>query len=1024
MRRHACLALFLLGLASLASAPPRESARPEPRVQYNRDIRPILADTCYACHGPDKAKRKADLRLDTEEGAFSDLGGHFALVAGKPDESTLVKRILEKDPARRMPPAASGKSLKPEQIALLRRWIEQGAKWQAHWSLLTPTRPTVPRLPEPSPARNAIDNFLLERLQREGFIPSPEADRRTLIRRLSFDLIGLPPTPEEVDAFLADKRPDAYEKLVERLLASNHFGERMALHWLDLVRYADSGGYHSDNARDVYLYRDYVIDAFNKNKPFDRFTIENLAGDLLPDAGAEQKIASGYNRLLQTTEEGGAQAKEYTAKYAADRVRNLSSVWLGLTLGCCECHSHKFDPFTLKEFYQLASFFADVQEVAVGRQPQTKIPTPEQILKLQAVKEQLTARLEELTTSTPALEAGQKKWEEAEKIRLASAAPDWQPVRPTRAESSAGSKLVVQEDRSVLSTGANPARDNYTLTLTVEQEKVTALRLTALPHPGFPGSGLSRGNGNFVLTGIEIVAHPPKGPAAPVKLSRALADYSQPGYPVESLLGKPKGAGWAVEGHVRQGSRSALFVFAGPLSAPPGTTLTVKLAHQSASAQHNIGRFRLDLTSSANPGLGDKGGLPPLVLAGLAAEPAKRTQAQKEALTAHYHSIAPELQAIRARIAALEKDKAALLAAQAQTLISMSGPPRVVRVLRRGNWLDDSGEIVQPDTPKSLPPLGVNGRRATRLDLARWLTSRDNPLVARVFVNRLWKLYFGQGLVTTADDFGAQGAWPSHPELLDWLAVEFRESGWDVKHMVQLMVTSAAYRQTSVAPETVRLRDPANRLLARQSRFRLDAELVRDNALAVSGLLSSRTGGASTKPYQPEGYWQFLNFPTRTWVEDRDENQYRRGLYTWWQRTFPHPSLVAFDAPSREECTVDRPRSNTPLQALALLNDPTYVEASRALAEKVLLGGKTDPERLDLAYRRVLGRKPKEEERQVLLALVSTHRAQYQADPKSADELLGIGLHPVSPEVDRPALAAWMSATRVLLNLHETITRE
>jgi hypothetical protein len=905
----------------------------------------------------------------------------------------------------------------------VRRWIEQGAKWQGHWSLITPKRPTVPHPADPKWARNAVDAFILEGLHREGLVPSTEAERATLIRRLSFDLIGLPPTPEEVDAFLADASPDAYEKLVDRLLESKHFGERMALHWLDLVRFADTGGYHSDNHRDVSLYRDYVINAFNVNKPFDRFTTEQLAGDLLPNPTPEQLIASGYNRLLQTTEEGGAQAKEYTAKYAADRVRNASSVWLGLTLGCCECHNHKFDPVTTKEFYQFAAFFADVREVAVGRQPQTKVPSAEQSLRLSAIDEQLLALRKELNTSTPALKAGQKRWEESELARLKTAAPAWSAVKPLKAESAGKAKLTTLDDHSVLASGANPAQDTYTVVLPATQERITGIRLATLTHPTLAKGGLSRGNGNFVLTGIEVSVHPAKGKPTPVKLSRALADFSQSGYPVESLL-TPGGAGWAVEGHMRKADHAAVFIFAGPVAGGEGTTLTVKLLHQSAFAQHNIGRFRLDLSSAPNPGLGDKLGLPDDLVSVLKTDPAERTQSQKDNLAAHYRSLAPELEPARRKMADLTREKEAINAAQPQTLISMSAPPRMVRVLPRGNWLDDSGEIVSPNTPASLPPLGVKERRATRLDLARWLTSAEHPLTSRLFVNRLWKLYFGQGLVTSSDDFGSQGTWPTHPELLDWLAVEFRESGWNVKHMVKMLVCSSTYRQTSIAPEPLRLRDPYNRFLARQSRFRLDAEVVRDNALAVSGLLVRRLGGPSTKPYQPDGYWQYLNFPTRTYVADVGENQYRRGLYTYWQRTFPHPSLVAFDAPSREECTVDRPRSNTPLQALVLLNDPTYVESARVLAEHAVLAGKTDGERLDWAFRRVLGRKAREEEAKVLLGLVKAHRSQYQADSKSVDELLKIGQQPVSKDVDRPTLAAWMTATRVLLNLHETITRE
>jgi Protein of unknown function (DUF1553)/Protein of unknown function (DUF1549)/Planctomycete cytochrome C len=1008
MMRRAWLTALVFAAPSLVSA--------APPVEFNRDVRPILSDACFACHGPDKGKRKADLRLDTEEGARS------VVKAGKPDDSELYKRIIDHDKSRIMPPAKSGKSVTPVQVATLKRWIEQGAKWQAHWSFIAQVRPSLPSVADGKWGRNAIDAFILDRLSHEGLAPSTEADARTLIRRLYFDLLGLPPSAEEVDAFVKDHSAAAYEALVTKLLGSKHFGERMAMGWLDQVRFADTCGYHSDNHRDLYLYRDYVIAAYNANKPFDQFTREQLAGDLLPGATSEQRIASGYNRLLQTTEEGGAQPKEYTAKYAADRVRNASGVWLGLTMGCCECHSHKFDPITIKEFYQFGAFFADVREAAVGRQPETKITPPELSAKLASIDEQITALRK---PSDPGLADAQKRWEAAELARLATttARSDWHPVRPTKLTSAGKQTLTIQEDNSVLASGVNPIQDTYTVVIPAQRETITALRLATLTHPSLTDGSLSRANGNFVLTGIEVTLQEGKK-TTPVKLAKAVADFSQDRYPVANLL-TPGGKGWASDGHKRKANVAAAFVFDKPIKGGPGKTLTVKLIHQSVFPQHNIGRFRLDLSSAADPSPGEKASLREELVVALKTESSKRTPVQKEALAAHFRSIAPELEPVRRKIEALTKERDALIAAMPQTLVSDSMPmPRMMRILARGNWLDDSGEIVAPGTPASLPPLGVKGRRATRLDLASWLMATENPLTARVAVNRLWKQFFGQGLVTTADDFGAQGAPPTHPELLDWLAVEFREHKWDVKHIVKLLVMSSTYRQTSIAPESLRARDPYNRLLARQSRFRLDAELVRDNALAVSGLLSEKAGGASVKPYQPEGYWQYLNFPTRTYVADTGENQYRRGMYTYWQRTFPHPSLTAFDAPSREECTVERPRSNTPLQALVLLNDPTFVESARVLAERALASSNVDAARLEWTFRRVLNRSPRPEEAKLLLDLVKTHRAQYQADSPAVAKLIAVGQHPVGKDVDRVALAAWTSVARVLLNLHETITRE
>jgi hypothetical protein len=830
--------LFLAATCSIIAAGSAAPAAPNaPVTEFNRDIRPILADNCFACHGPDKNQRKANLRLDSEEAALADRGGYQAIAPGKPKQSALYRRITAEDVKQRMPPAKTGKILTKRQIELLRHWIEQGGKWQKHWSLIPPRRPQRPEVNDSSWPINPIDEFILARLEQEGLRPAPQADKRTLFRRLAFDLTGLPPTPEQVDAYQADPAPDAYEQLVDHLLFSPHYGERLATYWLDQVRYADTGGYHSDNHRDIALFRDYVIDAFNTNKPFDQFTIEQLAGDLLPSATREQKIASGYNRLLMTTEEGGAQAKEYMAKYAADRVRNASTVWLGSTLGCAECHDHKFDPFLTKEFYRFAAFFADIKEKAVGRQDQDRLPTPSQAAQLLRLDQQIAPLQKLMDTQTPELDAALVQWEDS-------------------------------------------------------------LRL----------------------------------------------------------------------GEIR--------------------------------------------------------GLPKSVLDVLLIQPGKRTDAQKQALTAYFRTLAPQLEPVRKKLADLQRRKGEINKEVATTLVSVSVPPRIMRVLPRGNWLDDSGEIVPPGMPASLSWRDVKDRRATRLDLARWMVAPENPLAARVFVNRLWKLVFGQGLVKTLDDFGSQGAWPTHPELLDWLAVEFRESGWDVKHMIRLMVQSRTYRQASSVNEQLRQRDPYNLLLARQPRFRLEAEMVRDNALAISGLLSRRIGGPSVKPYQPAGYWAMLNFPKREWQNDKGESLYRRTLYTYWCRTFPHPSLIAFDAPSREECTVERPRSNTPLQALVLLNDPIYVEAARAFAERILRAGSSDTEqRIQFAYRQALCRPARPEEIQVLVALYRKHLQKYKEDPSAAAALLSIGDHRAPADIDRVELAVWTSVARTILNLNETITR-
>jgi hypothetical protein len=833
------IALCVAWMATLWTTAPLTAGPDLPStVDFNRDIRPILSDNCYQCHGPDKNKRKAKLRLDTLEGLFSSHDGLHIVVPGKPGQSELLRRITAPDISERMPAPRSGKSLSRRQIALIQKWIEQGAQWKGHWAYISPVRPDLPLIDETGFFQNSIDRFILAKLREAELSPSPPADRVTLLRRLSFDLIGLPPTPAEVDAFRRDNRGEAYEQLVDRLLASPHYGERMAMFWLDLVRYADSIGYHSDNPMSVWPYRDYVIQSFNANKHFDQFSIEQLAGDLLPQATIQQKVASGYNRLLQTTEEGGSQAKEYEAKYAADRVRNVSSVWLGATMGCCQCHDHKFDPYKMKDFYQMAAFFADVQEAAVGRrEPGMPLLDDKQAAELKAFDEQMTPLQKILATVTPELAAAQSKWEAA----------------------------------------------------------LTLVELRKLP----------------------------------------------------------------------------------------------------------------------------KNVIPILLL-----DPAKRTDAQKQELGTYYRGITPALQKVRDQLAEIQRKKTELDKTIPRTLVAMAGPPRVVRMLPRGNWLDDSGEVVSPAAPHFLKPIDAHGARATRLDLARWIAARDNPLTARVFVNRLWKLFFGQGLARSLEDFGSQGELPTHPELLDWLAVEFMDSGWNVKHLVKLMVMSGTYRQTSHVRPDLKERDPYNRLLARQARFRLDAEMVRDSALAISGLLSPRIGGPSVKPYQPPGYWAALNFPTREWQNDQGEKLYRRGLYTHWQRTFLHPSLLAFDAPTREECIVERPRSNIPQQALVLLNDPTYVEAARVFAERILREGHGNVgDRVAWAFRIALSRLPQPAESKVLSNLYVKHAKQYAEDKAAAQQLLTTGAHPMLQEANVVELAAWTSVARAILNLHEVITR-
>ena len=983
------------------------------KIDFNRDVRAIFSDNCFACHGFDANKRKANLRLDTKEGLFTPIKGRTPVVAGKPDESELYKRITEHDPDERMPEKSFNKSLTDRQIAIVRKWIEQGAQWKGHWSYLKPARPAEPAVDPSEFVRNPIDKFVLARLKEHNLAPSPQADRVTLIRRLSFDLTGLPPTPQEVQAFVNDPSSDAYEKLVDRLLASPAYGERMAAYWLDLVRYADTIGYHSDNPMNVWPFRDYVIAAFNDNKPFDQFTVEQIAGDLIPSATTRQKIASAYNRLLQTTEEGGAQPKEYEAKYAADRVRNASSVWLGQTMGCCQCHDHKFDPITIKEFYGFAAFFADVQEASVGkREPGMPVPSPEQEAELKKLDGAIASTKAVLNVATPQLAAAQVEWEK----QVGTGEVKWTPLDPESFTVSGESKLKEEEGGVLKTVYKVSAKETYTVKVKTDLKGITGFRLEALADPELPAGGPGTApNGTFVLTQLKVTAGD-----TPVKLQHASADFSQDGHPVATAIDNKARTGWAILPQVGK-SHEAIFESASPVDAS-ATALTFVLEFQSPFPQHNIGKFRLSATASPSP---SRLSLPPNVKTILAVAPDQRSEQQKNEIAAYFRTVAPQLQPVRDEVVALEKRKAEMLAGVPTCLVTTSGPPRTTRILARGNWLDEAGPVVEPVVPAAFGKLDVpQGKRATRMDLAKWLVSRDNPLTARVMVNRFWKLYFGTGITKSLEDLGSQGEWPTNPDLLDWLAVEFMDKGWDVRHMVRLLVTSGAYRQSSNLRPELKEADPYNRLVARQSSFRLDAEMVRDNALAVSGLLAKKIGGKSVFPYQPAGYWFALNFPTREWQNDTGEGLYRRGLYTHWQRSFLHPSLLAFDAPTREECVVERPRSNVPQQALALLNDPTYVEAARTFAERVIReGGPAVPARLNWAFEQALSRKPAAGEVQVLSALLDKHAKKYAQDKDAAKKLVSTGARPVPTDLDASELAAWTSVARVILNLHETITR-
>ncbi len=1015
--------LFLVGGAlSVRAAEP---------LSFNRDIRPILSENCFRCHGPDASTREAELRLDLRDEAIAAK----AIAPGHPDKSELVARILDADPDTRMPPVDSNRSLTPAQRETLKRWVAEGAPYEAHWAYVPPRRPTVPAVAAgAAQPGNPIDAFIGAALARENLRPAPDADRATLIRRLSFDLTGLPPAPADVAAFVASRDPQAYAQLVKKYLASPHYGERLALPWLDLVRYADTIGFHNDVALSYWPYRDYVIEAFNRNLPFDQFTREQLAGDLLPNSTISQRVASGYNRLHRISGEGGIQDKEYLAKYSADRVRTTATAWLGSTLACAECHDHKFDPFSAKDFYRFAAIFADLHEKGAynlsggftreNLAEETIFSSDSQKQRFDALVTRIAGLDGEIKAiGNEALATSRATWESETLAAAAAGTLAWRPLPPVRVESPHGTVLTIEaEDHSVVPSGRNPPNDTYSVTVAAPAEAVTAVRFESIADPRFPGDEVSRSGSAFFISELEVLGQA-AGAAVPEILRIAAvrsATSAGTGYPVEAGIdGNPKTS----LSFVRQRGAGVALELSEPWRGGVGSTLTLRIRHADDHAYQNLGRFRVSVhTRPAAGAFPDS--VPPAVLKALKVEAATRTEAQEKEIATYYRAVAPELAALRSQRTAAVNERDTLMVSLPSMPVSKSVAPRPIRVLPRANWMDDSGEIVESGVPVFLGGAAARETRFTRLDLAEWLVAPENPLTARTFVNRLWRIYFGHGLTRTLEDLGSQGEWPSHPELLDWLAVEFCESGWNVKHLVELIVTSRTYRQSSQPVAEAEERDPTNRWLSRQNRFRLDAELVRDNALAISGLLSTKLGGPSARPYQPEGYYAPLNFPRREYAPDRGEQLYRRGVYTHWQRSFLLPSFITFDAPSREECTANRSPSNTPLQALVLLNDPTFVEAARVLAEKIMQeGGPSFEARLKWTFARALARSPTPHEIGQLHRLFELQHARYKVDEPAARELISTGEAPRSTDLAVADLAAWTSVARAVLNLHETITR-
>ncbi len=1012
-------------------------------IDFNRDIRPILSDKCYACHGPDSGQRQGGgedgLRFDNPAGAFEDLGGYQAIVPGDLAKSMLLQRINSSDPDEVMPPADHRKSLTDSEKQKLSQWIAEGAVWAEHWSYRKLVRSALPGSSDVENHPNFIDAFVAAGLHAKELHPSPQADKATLIRRLNFDLLGLPPRPEEVTAFINDASPDAYQRVVERLLNSPQFGERMAVYWLDLVRYADTVGYHGDQDVSVSPFRDYVIEAFNQNMPFDQFTREQLAGDLLPNPTTSQLVASGYNRLGMMSAEGGVQPKEYLLKYAADRVRNASTVWLGSTLGCAECHDHKFDPFHAKDFYQFAAFFADMEERGLysgansdgNWGPFVTVTDPKLPSLLEPIDREIQNSQQVLDESTVELQQNQLLWENdvlAKRIV-------WSVLELEKAEAQHGTQLDLQAGGSLLASGPLADKDTYSLVFKPNDlESLTALQVQLLVDPSLPKNGPGRaGNGNLVLT--ELQAFLVTGEReAPIALQNASATFQQvdgsadnpyKAYSAAATIDQDKQGslwGWAILPQAGQ-TQSLVVETTVPIDLKDSRLKIV--LQQNHGTNHTMGHFQIRATSAIPPVKADSNQLAAEIWAALDTKPDLRSQEQKQSLATYYRSIAPSLQSTRERLLALNADREGTISQNTRSsLIAKQVKPRETRILKRGNWMDETGEVVDPAVPHFMQAIDKQGR-ADRLDLANWMTSNQNPLTARVFVNRLWKLYFGTGLSKVLDDLGSQGEWPTHPRLLDNLAVEFMESGWDIKHMVRLIVISSTYRQSSLPNATLDVSDPYNRMLARQARFRLDAEMIRDNALAVSGLLVNQVGGRSVKPYQPLGLYQHLNFPRRTYTADMGQDQYRRGLYTHWQRQFLHPAMQTFDAPSREECTAERPRSNTPLAALVLLNDPTYVEAARSFAQQALLQTQLQTTEAKIAWmvETAFSRPANAKELTLLSNLLEDQKEFYAQNQEAAKALIKTGQSVPDEGLDAVELASWTFVARTLFNLHEFIVR-
>lgn len=1001
-------------------------------VRFSQEVLPVLADRCFGCHGPDEGHRKAHLRLDTREGALAVRQGRAAIVPGAPDQSELLRRVLSEDSDLTMPPPESHRPrLLPHEITVLREWIGQGAPWGRHWAFEKPVRP---RIPVGTGERNPLDALVAARLSKSGVAFSPPASRETRLRRVSLDLTGLPPTPEEMALFLNDPQPDAYARAVDRLLASPHYGERLAMWWLDAARYADTDGFQGDDTRTNWPWRDWVMSAFNENLPFDQFTLEQFAGDLLPNPTSAQILATAFHRHHMTNGEGGRDPEESRVDYVIDRINTVGAVWLGLTVGCAQCHSHKFDPISHADYYSLAAFFNNIDEdgkAGRGAKPYLSYESPYVARAVAEAESLVRQRQPHETEALHQAEVPFQEWLAQQRQKLTPGYSSWKPLSVMALETVEGTTLTEQSDRSIQASGAHPNQDDYRVVSRWGLSRMTGLRLEILPVDGSGSPGLSRGkSGEFLLTDLKLQTHRVGGTQVrDVAIQGAVADFSADkkkhgGYgDVRDVLDDDPRNGWTTVGATNGPAHVAVFELTEPLVLAADEELIVELRQRSTLGDANIGRFRLSATDEAGPAV-------------RSVEPSPREQWSREVDREGEGMASGLWERLREQFLAdhapyqdarrsLERAKRQLAECRAAAKVDVMvlaerREPRVSHVLVRGVW-DKPGDVVSKDVPAALLPWRTSDP-TNRLGFARWVTSPDHPLTARVIVNQLWQLCFGAGLVRTPEDFGLQGEFPTHPELLDWLAVELRESGWDIKHLLRLIVTSATYQQSSSVSARLLELDPDNRLLARGARFRLPSWMLRDAALRAGGLLNPALGGPPVKPYQPEGVWEEMFMGRFMYEASEGPAQHRRTLYAFWRRSIT-PTFL-FDAAQRRNCEVRPRRTNTPLQALTLLNDANYLEAARALAVRSQQHPGSPSDRLAQTFRAVLGRAPSSEEMTVLDREWQRALSYYRDHEVDAARLLSGGQAPVPPQLPRTELAAQMVVASLVFNLDEAMTHE